>query len=84
MWRQMDRWKQCRTRRSHQAKCGQLVGDGRLHCLENLNNINVNGWANHEIIQIIREQNAEIDWRLYSRKSHIQLPMLSKFHATVD
>jgi hypothetical protein len=33
---------------------------------------------------IIREQNAEIAWALYSRKSYMQLPMSSKPHATVD
>jgi hypothetical protein len=55
-----------------------------LHRLEDLNNINVNGWANSEIAHIIREQNTEIAWALGSRKSHIQLPMFSKLHATVD
>jgi hypothetical protein len=49
-----------------------------------LNDINVKGWANSEIAHIIREQNTEIAWALDSRKSHIQLPMFSKLHATVD
>jgi hypothetical protein len=52
--------------------------------LDNLNNINVNGWANSEIVHIIREQNTEIAWGLDSRKSHIQLPVFSKLHVTVD
>jgi hypothetical protein len=55
-----------------------------LHRLEDLNNINVNGWANSETVHIIREQNKEIAWALDSRKNHIQLPMFSKLHATVD
>jgi hypothetical protein len=49
-----------------------------------LSDINVNGWANSEIVHIIREQNAEIAWAPDSRKSHIQLPMFAKLHATVD
>jgi hypothetical protein len=49
-----------------------------------LNNIQVNGWANSEIARIISEQNTEIAWALDFRKSHIQLPMFSKLHATVD
>jgi hypothetical protein len=49
-----------------------------------LNNINVNRWANSEIVHIIREQNAEIAWALGSRKSQVQLSMFSKLHATVD
>jgi hypothetical protein len=59
---------------------------GRLDRLKNLNNINVNvnGWANSEIVHIIREQNTEIAWALDSRKSDIQLSMFSKLHATVD
>jgi hypothetical protein len=55
-----------------------------LHRPENLNNIKVNGWANREIIHIIREQNTEIAWALDSRKSYKQLPTFSKLHATVD
>jgi hypothetical protein len=55
-----------------------------LHRLENLNNIKANGWANSEIVHIIREQNTEIAWSLDSRKGHTQLPMFSKIHATVD
>jgi hypothetical protein len=55
-----------------------------LRLLENLNNINVNGWANSEIVHIIREQNTEVAWALDSRNNHIQLPMFSKLHATVD
>jgi hypothetical protein len=55
-----------------------------LHRLENLNFININGWANSEVIHIIREQNTEIAWALDSRKSYIQLPMFSKPHATVN
>jgi hypothetical protein len=49
-----------------------------------LNNINVNGWANSEIVHIIKEQNTEIAWALDRRKSHMQLPVFSKLHATVD
>jgi hypothetical protein len=49
-----------------------------------LNKINVNGWTNSEIVHMIREQNTEIAWALGSRKSHIQLPMFSKLHATVE
>jgi hypothetical protein len=49
-----------------------------------LNNIKINGWANSEIVHIISEPNTEIAWALDSRKSHIQLPMFSKSHATVD
>jgi hypothetical protein len=49
-----------------------------------LNNINVNWWANSEIVHITREQNTEIAWALDSRKSHIQLPVFSKLHATAD
>jgi hypothetical protein len=52
--------------------------------LENLSNIKVNNWANSEIVHIIREQNTEIAWALDSRRSQIQLPMVSKLHATVD
>jgi hypothetical protein len=63
---------------------GNWSGSGSLHRLENLNNINVNGWANIEIVHIIREQNTEVAWTLDSRNSHIQLPMFSKLHATVD
>jgi hypothetical protein len=55
-----------------------------LHRLENLNNINVNGWENSEIVHITRDQNTEIACVLDSRKSHIQLPMFSTLHATVD
>jgi hypothetical protein len=55
-----------------------------LHHLENSNNIKVNGWANSEIVHIISEQNTEIAWVLDFRKSHIQLPMFSRLHATVD
>jgi hypothetical protein len=55
-----------------------------LHRLENLNTINVNGWARSEIVNIIREQNTGIAWALDSRKSHIQLLTFSKIHATVD
>jgi hypothetical protein len=55
-----------------------------LHRLENLNNINVNGWANAEIVYIAREQNAGIPWALDSRKNQTQLPLFSKLHATVD
>jgi hypothetical protein len=57
---------------------------GRLCHLENLNNINVNAWADREIVDIIREQNTEIAWAFDSRNSHIRLPMFSKLHATVD
>jgi hypothetical protein len=49
-----------------------------------LNNINLNGLANSEIVHIIREQNTEIAWALDSRKSHRQLPMVSKLHPTID
>jgi hypothetical protein len=49
-----------------------------------LNNIKVNGWANSEIVHIIREQNTEIAWALDSGRSHIQPPMFSKLHATFD
>jgi hypothetical protein len=45
---------------------------------------NVNGWANSEIVHIIREQKTEIAWVLDSRNGHIQLPILSDLHATVD
>jgi hypothetical protein len=45
---------------------------------------NINGWANSEIVDIIREQNIEMAWVLDSRKSHIQLPMFSKLDATVN
>jgi hypothetical protein len=55
-----------------------------LHHLEKLNKINVNGRANSETVHIIREQNAETAWALDSRKNHMQLPMFSKLHATVD
>jgi hypothetical protein len=53
-----------------------------VHRLKNLNNIN--GWANSEIVLIIREQNTKIAWALDSRKSHLQLSMFSKLHAIVD
>jgi hypothetical protein len=59
-------------------------GSRRLHRIENVNNINANGLVNSEIIHIIRKQNREIAWALDFRKSNIQLPMLSKLHATVD
>jgi hypothetical protein len=45
---------------------------------------NINGWANSEIVPIIRGQNTEIAWALDSRKSYIQLLMFSKLHTTVD
>jgi hypothetical protein len=82
----MDRWKQCWTQ--HYISPGEILGIARgtgiLHRLENLNNINVNSWANSEIVHIIREQNTEMAWTLDSRKSHMQLPVFSEFHATVD
>jgi hypothetical protein len=49
-----------------------------------VNNINVNSWANSEIVRIIKEQTTEIAWAVDSRKSQIQLPMFSKLHAIVD
>jgi hypothetical protein len=63
---------------------GDEQRSGRLHHLENLNNIRVKGWANSEISHIIREQNTKIAWAPNSRKSHVQLAMFSKLHATVD
>jgi hypothetical protein len=67
---------------------GEIWGIDRgledLHRLENLNNINVTGWANREIVHINREQNREIAWALDSRNGHILLSMFSKLHLTVD
>jgi hypothetical protein len=36
-----------------------------------LNDINNNGWANNEIIRIIREQNTDIAWILNPERLHI-------------
>jgi hypothetical protein len=81
--RQMDRWKRCRPRRYHHAKFGELVGSGRLHRLENLNNIKVSALANREIAHIVRNQNTEMAWARDARKSQIQPAMFSELHGTV-
>jgi hypothetical protein len=61
---------------------GEIWGISRP--LENLNNIKLNGWANSEIVHIIREQNTEIAGTLNSRKSYIQLSMFPKPRAIVN
>jgi Tol biopolymer transport system component len=55
-----------------------------LHHPENLNNINVNGWANSKIVHIVSERNTQISWALNFRKNYTQLPVFLKLHVTVD
>jgi hypothetical protein len=55
-----------------------------LHLPDNLNNINVHGWANNEIVRIVRESHQEIVWALDSKKNHTQLPVFLKLYTTVD
>jgi hypothetical protein len=82
--RQMGRWKQYLTRHYDQAKFGDWQGSRRFHRLENLNSIKINGWANSEVVDIIREQNAQIDQASSSRESHILLPVFQKLRAIIN
>jgi hypothetical protein len=44
-----------------------------------LKNINVNGWANGEIVHIIREQNVEIAWALTPERATCSCPCSQNF-----